>query len=186
MELPRVSNSLTLPGVAASLTRGHLLERGRLPHRNLLALAVAIVALENANGKAILQHNYGNIAWVGQTPDWWVNPTAKEGQPVRFAAYKSHDEGAHAWWDLMYRRYGPVLERGLAHKAREAVKRMYQLGYVANGQAAYERVVENRFIAAEDKYIPESKALWTWLGPAALVAGVGGALFVVGKSKGWF
>jgi hypothetical protein len=181
-ELPSTATPLTLPEVAAELARAHLLERGKLPHRNLLALGVGIVALENANGKAILQHNYGNIAWVGQVPNWWTNPKAVAGQPSRFAAYKSHDEGARAWWRLMYRRYRPVLARGLAHDPRGAVKEQYRLGYVKNGQGAYERVVANRFESAESDYIPKSRALANFLGPVALVTGLAGA---VALAKGW-
>jgi len=64
---------------------------------------LAIAALENGNGKKIVQHNWGNVmateAWRAKH-DFWErkDPTVK---PRFFRAYPSHAQGAEAFLKLL-------------------------------------------------------------------------------------
>lgn len=175
-ELPRTPTPLTMPEVARELAAAHYSVVNILPHANVLAIACAIIGLENARGKAILNHNYGNISWVGQTTDWWTHPKPQEGQPLRFAAYPSHQDGARAWWKLMRRRYLPVLARGLAADPRGAVRELYRLGYVAPASPGeedrYAKAVVSMYREAADDWIPASGVYSDPMGPIALGLGL--------------
>lgn len=188
-ELARKSFPLKPPELARSLALAHRAERGKLPHRNVLAAAAAIIGLENARGAALLWFNYGNIAHVGQTPDWWTHPKPSEGAPVRFAAYGvdsskgyqaptelGHMIGARAWWSLMFRKYPSVLARGLAADPRGAVAELYRRGYVvalSPGESeGYARAVDRMFSEALSEWIPKSGVYSNPLGAVALVVGL--------------
>lgn len=178
MELERTPTKLSMPDVVRVLAAAHRSERGSKPHRNLVALAAAIVALENARGHAILWYNYGNISWVGQTPHWWAHPKPSTGQPTRFAVYNSHEDGARAWWRLMFKRYRGVLSRGLAADPRGAVLELYRAGYVVGPPAEreqYARAVVGMFDEALGKWVPSSGVYSDPLAPVILAAGLAAA-----------
>lgn len=196
MEVPRKSFPLSPPELVRSLARAYRAERGSGVPRNMLAIAAAIIGLENARGKALLWYNYGNIAWVGQggAPDWWVHPKPSEGAPLKFVAWGvdaakgtqvpvelGHEIGARAWWRLMFRRYSPVLARGMAADPKGAVHELYRLGYVQalspGEEQGYARAVARMFSEALDDWIPRSKVYADPFGPIALVLGLGAAFW---------
>jgi len=133
----RAATPLSEPDLAAEFVRGHELARGKRPGaRKLLETAVAIICVENANGRAIIQHNWGNIManlawWRGP---FWLHPVPQEGQPLFFRAYATHDQGAAAWWRLMYRRqHRRALELAALGRPAEMVAALYASGYVFGG-----------------------------------------------------
>jgi len=177
-ELPRTATPLAMPDVARVGARTFASIARRLPTRGMLAIQCAIIGLENAGGRAILQFNWGNISGEGPA-GYWTHPKPSAGQPVKFRAYRSHDDGALAWWRLMLRRYLPVLERGDAHDPRGAVRELYRLGYVVpvspGEEQSYAAAVVKLFAAALKRWIPESHAYPTPLVPLALGLGAAGA-----------
>lgn len=177
-----------MPQVAAQLAKSHVSVTKRLPARNLLAIACAIIALENARGFAILGHNYGNIAWVGQTSDYWEHPKPQSGAPLYFAVYPTHDAGAEAWWRLMYRRYPTVLLKGLGADPKGAVHEQYSKGYVQalspGEEQRYANAVSSYFSSALSDWIPKSGVYaGAWIAPVVFVLGATATGYVVWKSR---
>lgn len=177
-----------MPQVAAQLAKSYLRITRHLPARNMLAIACAIVALENARGFAILGHNYGNIAWVGQTPDYWEHPKPSAGAPLYFAVYPTHDAGAEAWWRLMLRKYPSVLIAGLGGDPKAAVHEQYRRGYVqalsAGEEQRYANAVASYYSQALSDWIPKSGVYaGGWIAPLALVVGGAAAAYVVVRAR---
>lgn len=185
-ELPRTATPLAMPDVARVGARAFGAIAGRLPTRGMLAILVAIIGLENAGGRAILQFNWGNISGEGPA-GYWVHPKPTAGQPLKFRAYRSHDEGALAWWRLVLRRYLPVLERGDAFDPRGAVHELYRLGYVVamspGEERGYANAVEKLFGAAITTWIPQARVYPSPLVPLAVGLGSAGALLGAGGSN---
>jgi hypothetical protein len=182
-EVPRTATPLSMPDVARIGARTFASFAGRLPTRGMLAILVGIIGLENAGGRAILQHNWGNISGEGPA-GYWTHPKPTPGQPLKFRAYRSQDEGALAWWRLVLRRYRAVLERGDAHDPRGAVHQLYRLGYVVamspGEETVYANAVEKLYRAALQTWIP---AAHVYPSPAiALAVGLGSAGALLGAA----
>lgn len=130
--LPRFATKLTLEEMAKVLVDAFRLEMGRTPTLREAKWLMSIARLENANGRAIIQHNWGNRAHSG-SEDYWVPPWADEslpdsklspdelatrvrmnaGKPVprRFAAYPDHMTGARKFVRLFKSRtHARILE----------------------------------------------------------------------------
>lgn len=125
-ELPRTPTPATMPQIRAALRRS----MPEISERTLDYLT-AHVAIENGNGRAIVQHNVGNlIATRLESQDYWrptwfaepgpdASPTIRrlhaemlEGrQPSAFRAFGSLEEGLAHFVELVRReRYRPLLE----------------------------------------------------------------------------
>lgn len=95
----------------------------RQPTRNEAEWLTALVWAENAKGRAIIAHNWGNRSYSSRSTGlYWVPPwadaaipneeltqaelitrerlAAGKAVPTKFAAYTSHDEGARAYMRL--------------------------------------------------------------------------------------
>lgn len=159
-ELARTATPLAMPDVArvGASTFAELF--GRLVPPGMLALCCAIVGIENGRGRAIIQHNWGNLSGDGPA-GYWVPPTTPAGQPARFQAFESHEAGARAWWRLVARRYRSVLLAGYDNDPRLAVRELYRLGYVAPSspgeEGRYSAAVVQMFAEARQSWIPSSR-----------------------------
>ena len=75
MERPAVATPLTPDEVAAAIVPGYVLAFGGPPDRERAELLTALVYLENANGAAIIDHNWGNISvFASDSVDYWRPP----------------------------------------------------------------------------------------------------------------
>ena len=132
----RVVTPLSERDLARQFIRGHELATGKRPgSKRMLENAVAIICVENGNGRAFICHNWGNImagaSWHGP---FWFHPSPSPGQPVGFRAYSTHDQGSAAWWRLMYRgRHRRALELAALGRPRAMVEALYDSGYVVGG-----------------------------------------------------
>lgn len=164
-EVPRTVDRLAMHQVARIGARAFGAVTGRLVPHGMLAIQCAIVGLENANGDAIVCHNWGNLQGNGPAGYWTPPHDLGEGQPTHFQAFVDDDQGARAWWSLMLfwdrRRYVPVLRAGLNNDPREAVHQLYKLGYVlartANEESAYAGTVVKLFARARAEWIPKAR-----------------------------
>ena len=109
---PRTPTPLDEPAMLAELAAAHEAERGAPAPDEVLRGIGAIVAVENAHGRALNNHNWGNLM---AGPEWretrphWPGTTRDPNQPTFFRSYPSHRAGARALWELLYRRYPAVI-----------------------------------------------------------------------------
>lgn len=183
--LPLTATPLSVPDMAEWFVRGHELAIGHKPgSRALLYAALTIIGLENGNGRAIIQHNWGNISagqyWPGNV---WAHPDPQPGQPAYFRAFASHDAGCAEWWWLMYSRYPSVLRQAAASRPRKMVRELYAQGYVA-GPDAQRVVYEDTCVKLYREYrraqlfAPDVPLLSDWVPAVAFVGGVVGAVTI--------
>lgn len=122
MKLPRTATPLSIHEMADLLARSYeVVFPGAEPTGDELAWLLALARHENANGTAIIQHNWGNRAalpgedyWLPQWADDSVPASqltdrvaelrrryeAGEAVPGKFAAYPSHEIGAQKFLNL--------------------------------------------------------------------------------------
>ncbi len=142
--VPRTATPLYGCELADMFEEGHRIARGRpIGSKRMAECALSIIGLENANGRAIIQYNWGNVSctpatWAGPM---WQHPTPQTGQPLYFRAYGSHEEGCAAWWRLMYRgAHRRALEWAARGRPDLMVSALYASHYVVGGsQSAYRR-----------------------------------------------
>ena len=179
--VPRTVTPLSEPEMAEVFAVGHQLATGRRAgSRRLLETALAIIGVENANGRAIIQHNWGNISCRPGSPGpKWMHPVPQEGQPLTFRAYPSHEAGVTAWWRLMYR--DPGHRRALAAAALgrpvAMVDALYDSHYVVGGSVrGYRRGAAHwsQHYREERLFAPFGPYRADWVGLAALAAGTVG------------
>jgi len=118
----------------AVLAAAHYAETGAIPaSRAMLEHVWGIIGVENAHGRAIMNHNWGNImAGPGWTGDKWPHPKPSSGQPTHFRSYPNHLTGARAFWRELYKRRG-VLRHAIAGNPRGMVRELYETRYVVGG-----------------------------------------------------
>jgi hypothetical protein len=132
----RTATPLKPLAMAEAFEAGHYAVTGRHLDKTLGENALGIIGVENAGGRAIIQHNWGNISCTPRT--WggpmWQTPTPQSGQPLYFRAYPSHAEGCAAWWRLMYRRaHYPALQQAARGRPDLMVRALYESHYVVGG-----------------------------------------------------
>lgn len=93
---------------------------------------LAIIGLENGNGRAIIWHNWGNISGSPASGPAWAHPKPQPGHPYFFRAFDSHDSGSVAWWQLIGSRFPSVLRAALRNRPELMVRELYRLGYVGS------------------------------------------------------
>lgn len=142
--VPRTVTPLYGLDLARMFANGHEIATGTpIGSRRMAECSLAIIGVENANGRAIVQKNWGNYSctpttWSGPM---WQTPSPQSGQPLYFRAYASHEDGCSAWWRLMYRgRHRRALEMAARGRPDLMVDALYESHYVVGGsQAGYRR-----------------------------------------------
>jgi hypothetical protein len=124
---------------------------GRAPSREQAEWLWTLLANENNEGKAIVNYNWGNLSTSGEPHLYWEPPWVHPAEfealpdgpkkeryrhehenmlagkaPKAFRAFTSHQEGAHAWFAQLKRRYQRILDARSARAMQDAV---YQSGY---------------------------------------------------------
>lgn len=138
MEVPRTSTSLTPAQMVQPLIDGHQVVAGQPPTVTMLELVLGIIGLENANGRAIQNHNWGNVmagpSWQ-QRGDYWHRCRIPEvckphpGQPMYFRAHATHKDGAADFWRQLYNRPS-VLDAAIRGDVPAMVQALYETKYV--------------------------------------------------------
>lgn len=184
MIVPMQQTRLTDSEIATELRASYQEETGEELPAILGRFALSVVAIENDHGRAIYDHNWGNVSGDKWSGDKYENPGWEPGKPVPrfFRAYPSHRAGARAWWRLMLDDYRSVLDLGIAGNYGDGVTEMYRLHYVvplSSGELEHYRatVVGLARSAAFVALFPESgpateRPARDWTGPVAGVAGL--------------
>lgn len=116
MRVPIIATPLVVGEMAVILEQAYRLVFGQTPTRSELSWLLGLARHENANGSAIIQHNWGNRVLGKSSGDYWVprwadmsinsdNLNARDANvrtrllagkptPTKFASYGSHLEGA--------------------------------------------------------------------------------------------
>jgi hypothetical protein len=126
-QVPATATPLTRDATAALLVPAYVEVFGELPDRNRAELLLALIWIENANGQAFIQRNWGNLSTKPSAgvdywrPSWFdlaqveaMPDGAKKARlldlharmlakkaPEAFRAFASHPEGLRAWLRLL-------------------------------------------------------------------------------------
>lgn len=150
-EVARTSTPLNDDGIETALSEGHVTTFATLPSHPRLGCAFALVALENAHGKAIWCNNFGNISafggWPGQHYVIRVqervkrNPDVWKWVDMKFRAYPDSTSGAADLWRLLAGRYASALLRMDAGDPEGAAHELGRLGYYTAHVEQYARTM---------------------------------------------
>lgn len=154
---------------------------GQPPSRDLGEVSLALLAVENDAGRAIVHHNWGNLAaYSGWTGDTWSTKTHT------FQVQPDHRSGAKAWWRQMHRRYKNFLQHAYQGHWKEAARSIVEDGYCPEPDCTfslYQRALESwrtmaRRAMATCQFSPIPTSLAGFaptdrvVGPVSLVLGV--------------
>lgn len=110
MIVARESTPLNPAEMLARIVEMYQETYGRTPTARAASWLLTLLWHENAGGRAIQNHNWGNVmagpSWPG---DKWEAPAHDEGEPDFFRAYPTHEDGSNAWWKVLHRRDGTHL-----------------------------------------------------------------------------
>jgi hypothetical protein len=155
-EVPKAGTPLTDRGIVDALSIGHGAYFGTIPSHPRLMCCWALVALENAHGRALWCHNFGNIsAFGGWTPFYVIrvqervkrDPDVWKWIDMRFRAYQDATAGTADLWKLLAGRYGSALARMDAGDPTGAAHELARLGYFTAHADAYARTMTQLYRA---------------------------------------
>lgn len=98
---------------------------GVLPSKPLLRFASGLGGVEHGGGLYVNNGNFGNTTAPGG-----YDGTVWEANGLQFIDFPTLEYGMLYWWELMFRRYRPVLEDADQGDADAAVRDLFRLGYV--------------------------------------------------------
>lgn len=152
----RRPTSLTRAQMAKILAARYQALFGSPPSQQLAELLLAQLSLENASGRAIQNHNWGNITTKdsARVPFWrptWFDLSEIQARPDSprksrdlnlhqrmlagkapraFRAFNSHDAGADAYLEFLHRdRFFPIVKAAEQGDARRFAGAIFETGY---------------------------------------------------------
>lgn len=130
---PTPLSPLQMAAPDGPFVQGHCRVAGRPPTITFLRNCLAIIGVENANGRAINNNNWGNVmagpSWRESGRDYWAHPKPQAGQPAFFRAYKTSVAGAERFWRTLYAR-PTVLQWANTGDTKRMVRELYATAYV--------------------------------------------------------
>ena len=133
-QVEKVSTPLTPEQVVTELIVGYAnvkfgtdADNPRIPFYEggylLMRSAFAIIGVENAGGRSIFNHNFGNQSatpdWIASGRDFYELVTRFEGQPTLWRAFATSAHGSTAWWRMMFRNFPSTLRAMLRNSYRQ-------------------------------------------------------------------
>ncbi|MGH7605582.1 MAG: hypothetical protein ACRENK_16505 [Gemmatimonadaceae bacterium] len=142
---------ILLADVVGRLASGYVNLYSKMPPKDLLAFAAAMIGVENNGGANIWAGNVGNIT----SPDG-VSPTGRvwAANGLLFIAYDTIAEGIEAWWQLMFRKYAQVLVDGAMGQPETAVRDLFRLGYLGSVTTPEQ---EKNYVAGVRRYLKQTE-----------------------------
>lgn len=128
----------------------HVEQHGSDPSRARLAMAWAQVALENAHGRSVYNHNIGNVAPT-QGQDYYFHVPK-----VKYRSYDTFLDGAKAYWRVVAWCKSAVrmFDAGMPDKAAENLK---GCGYYEADVSLYVKGLSSLYHHALKTVIPEEE-----------------------------
>lgn len=146
-QVPTAKTPLTLDELAKVLQA----EAEKLGITDALTLAMlgGLVGLECAQGKAINNHNWGNVMasrdWINAGKPFWGRPHQDGNQPQAFRAYPTHAEGAAAWLRLLTTgRHRPALDFARLGDAQGMADSLFRTSYIVPVRLSGSKPVEQQ------------------------------------------
>ncbi len=133
-QVPKTPTPLTPRQMAKVFREGA--KRAGLPDDPvLLSALMGIIGIENANGRSIIQHNWGNImatkGWIASGKDFWGRPHSDAGQPQGFRAYPTHNAGVDDFFRIITgKRHKGVLVPAKAGDPRAVGEALFDSNYI--------------------------------------------------------
>lgn len=152
-ERPKTHTPITGAQLVDVLRNAHVSEFGKRPTRQRLSMAWAQVALENDHGKAVWNHNLGNIGPAPSMSVAWYN----HSQGVKYRAFNDANDAGRAYWRVI-NRCGSALQAfddGYPRGASEGLKRC---GYYTADVNGYIDAMSTLYSQAIAHIVPESES----------------------------
>ena len=129
------------------LCSSHVVEFGKAPQANRLALSWAQVALENNRGKKVWNNNLGNQGPFRMDQEYYYH--LRGGWPYR--SFKSHEESGTAYWRLI-KKCSMALKAFDVGDPETAAKSLKKCNYYSTDQEQYSRVLKSLYYEVKAKY----------------------------------
>lgn len=167
--VPRTPTPLDEVAIAEVLRQAHELELGSPPSDARLGVAWAHIALENARGEGIENHNFGNLTIWEKEPGAHFVRILRERRPVtrgstvtrwrwvemRFRAFDTPVEGARAYWAHIDDKFAGALERYDFGDAHGAGLKLARLGYASAFSMRYANSLDNLYDEFRTRIAPQ-------------------------------
>lgn len=167
--VPRTPTPLDEVAIANVLRQAHELELGSPPTDARLGVAWAHIALENARGEGIENHNFGNLTIWEKEPGAHFVRILRERRPVkrgstvtrwrwvemRFRAFETPVEGARAYWAHIDEKFAGALERYDFGDAHGAGLKLARLGYASAFSMRYANSLDNLYDEYRTRIAPQ-------------------------------
>lgn len=146
----KVSTPLTETELLVALRDSHEAEYGQKPNAKKLAMAWAQVALENAHGSVMWNHNLGNVG-PGATHEWYQHSPL-----ARYRSFKNFIDGGRAYWRVVTwcKAAIAMFDAGQPVRATENLKRC---GYFEADLDPYIKGMTSLYNYALTKLIPNEE-----------------------------
>lgn len=150
LEQPKVSTPISQVELVTTLRDAHVQQYGFEPSRSRLAMAWAQVALENANGQVMWNHNIGNIG--PKKKDAWY----RHSSLTVYRSFDSFVDGAKTYWRTVERCSSTLtmFDNGWATAASENLKRC---GYFGADIELYVNGMNRLYVYALTKVLPNEE-----------------------------
>lgn len=149
LERPRVSTPLTPTELLATLRQAHIVQYGSPPNQARLAMAWAQVALENAHGAMMWNHNVGNVG-PGRNDTWY-----RHSPSTRYRSFESFIDGAKTYWRVVTWCKAAIKMFDVGNPV-QAAEYLHQCGYYEDDYGAfYARTMSSLYGFALSTVIPE-------------------------------
>lgn len=167
--VPRAPTPLDEVAIAKVLRQAHELELGSPPSDARLGVAWAHIALENARGEGIENHNFGNLTIWEKEPGAHFVRILRERRPVkrgstvtrwrwvemRFRAFETPVKGARAYWAHIDGKFAGALERYDYGDAHGAGLKLARLGYASAFSMRYANSLDNLYDEYRTRIAPQ-------------------------------
>ncbi len=150
LQRPKEATPLSQTELLAQLRNAHELQFGYAPNRSRLAMAWAQVALENAQGEVIWNHNLGNVG--PRKNDVWY----RHSSLTTYRSFETFAEGGMAYWRTVSHCQSTLamFDAGWPGQVAENLKRC---GYFGADVQLYIDGMNRLYIYALTKVIPNEE-----------------------------
>ncbi len=160
--VPKVTTPLGQPELAAVLRDGHHGVVGTFPSAERLGVAWAQCCLEHKRGKAIYNHNIGNVTAFGGWPgDYYTIDCKEQTSPgvwtlmhMKFRAHYDFVDGARDYWRIITGRYASALPFFDGGSPAQAAAALRQKGYFTANLAPYAKAMVSLYSEFTSKILP--------------------------------
>lgn len=149
LKRPKVLTPMTPTELLSTLRQAHIDEYGTTPSTPRLAMAWAQVALENAQGSIVWNHNLGNVGPSRPTHEWYQHSPL-----TRYRAFDNFIDGGRVYWRVVTwcRVAMANFDAGRPQQATENLKRC---GYFEADLEPYIAGMSRLYHYALTKVIPD-------------------------------